>query len=282
MIYLLLTASGDSEDTALIEVEKFESYYSNASSAEGLEDLKNEGRYLSQIKNPTCEVSLDESQKQMCLDEKKYMKKKERILEAIENELTIIRFIFYGMLKIFSKPWEILLHLIMPKSSKGIYLFIQFLIPLFLIWNVSELELYLLEKLIKKFELSANFVGLTITAWGNNSPDLFNVISAMEKGMVDLAINASIASQVHNILLGLGLPWLVYNLKFHKPLVFTSGGSIYAFTLFFTCIFILLLIIGLKLNKTRFNHKIAIFLFIVYLAYLVMLYVIIFVFKRNN
>jgi Ca2+/Na+ antiporter len=282
MVYLILTGSGESEDTALIEVENLESIYSNASSAEGLEHLKKEAKYLSHMKNQSNEINMDDSKKQFCYDEMKFNKKKERILEAIENELSIIRFIFYGMLKIFSKPWEILLHFIMPKSSKGMYLFIQFLIPLFLIWNVSELELYLLEKLIKRFDLSANFVGLTITSWGNNSPDLFNVISAMEKGMVDLAINASIASQVHNILLGLGLPWLIYNLKFHKALTFTSGGSIYAFTLFFTCIFILCLIIGLKLNKTKFDHKIAIFLFVIYLAYLVMLYLIIFVFRKIN
>ena len=282
MIYLLLTASGVADDLKLIESSNIESVYSIHSSAEGLENLHNESIYLSYIKCTPQNFIMDDSKRQILMDEKKFKKKKERILLAIESEYSIIRFVFYGMLKILSKPWEILLKLIMPKSSDGILLLIQFVIPLFLIWNLSELELYLLEKLIKKFNLSANFVGLTITAWGNISPDIFNVISAMERGMVDLSINNCISSQINDALLGLGLPWLVYNLKYQKPLTYTSGRTIYSFSLIYNVIFILSLIIALKLNKTKFDKKIAIFFFIVYTIYLIMLYLLIFVFKKNN
>ena len=85
---------------------------------------------------------------------------------------------------------------------------------------------------MKRLNISANILGLTITAWGNNAPDMFNVASAMSKGMVDLAINAAIASEIHNVLLGLALPWLVYNIVQRKPVTFTSN-NLYAYTLFF-------------------------------------------------
>ena len=276
-----MTASGNADDLKLIETSNVESHYSVHSSAEGLQNLKNESIYLSNIKNTSKDFNIDDSKRQILIDGNKFEKKKQRVIYAIEQESSIIRFVFYGMLKIFSKPWEILLQLIMPTSNEGIILYIKFLIPIFIIWNVCDFELYLLEKIIKKFNLNANFVGLTITAWGNISPDLFTTISAMERGMVDLGINNCISSQVNDALLGLGLPWLVYNLKFDKPLTLTSGGTIYAFSLSYNVLFILLLIIVLKINKTKLDSKIATFFFVVYALYLIILYLLIVVFKKN-
>jgi Ca2+/Na+ antiporter len=128
---------------------------------------------------------------------------------------------------------------------------------------------------MKRLNISANFLGLTLTAWGNNAPDMFNVASAMSKGMVDLAINAAIASEIHNVLLGLALPWLVYNITQHKPVTFTSN-NLYAFTLFFFCFFVLSFIIGLKMNKLRFDAKFATYLIITYLIFLLFVFFITF------
>lgn len=199
--------------------------------------------------------------------------KKDKIFQSMQSELSVVKVILKGFFKISSKPWEILLNIFIPKSHDGYYVFVQFFIPLFFIWNVSEIELFLLEKLIGRLNISPSFLGLTIMAWGNNAPDMFNVASAMSKGMIDLALNAAIASEIHNVLLGLGLPWLVYNCSLGKPITFNSS-DLYAFTLFFFCIFIITFIVALKINENRLDWKLATYLIITYLVYLVIIFLI--------
>ena len=171
-----------------------------------------------------------------------------------------------------SKPWEILLNLIIPtKSNSDAVVFLQFLIPVFLIWNISEIEIYLLEKLMAKLNVPASFLGFTIMSWGNNAPDMFNVASAMAKGMVDLALNAAVASEIHNILIGLGLPWLVYNCTNQKSLVFNSNPFLFFAILFFS-VFIVFFIFALSYNKKKLDQKFALCLIFCYLVFIIMLF----------
>lgn len=77
-----------------------------------------------------------------------------------------------GILKVTSKPWELFMDLFVPKSDEGFSLILGFLIPMFFIWNFSELELYILEKVLSRLKVPASFLGFTIMAWGNNAPDM--------------------------------------------------------------------------------------------------------------
>ena len=196
----------------------------------------------------------------------------------VSQELDFVSVIVKGLLKIVSTPWDLILRIVLPKSTEGFYIFLHVLVPLFLIWNMSELELFLLESLISRFNLSARFLGLTIMSWGNNAPDMFNVASAMSKGMVDLALNAAIASEIHNILLGLGLPWLVYNCSYGKTIIFT-GGDIYNITIIFYCVFILAFILFLKFYR-KLDKKFAVFLIIGYLVFFTVIFI--FLFKTHD
>jgi len=171
-----------------------------------------------------------------------------------------------------SKPWEILLNFLIPtKSNSDAVVFLQFFIPVFLIWNISEIEIYLLEKLIGKMKVPASFLGFTIMSWGNNAPDMFNVASAMAKGMVDLALNAAVASEIHNILIGLGLPWLVYNCTNNKSLVFNSNPFLFVAIMFFS-VFIVFFIVAFKYNQMKLDTRFALFLMGCYLVFLIMLF----------
>ena len=69
----------------------------------------------------------------------------------------------------------------------------------------------------------------------------------MAKGLVDLALNCAIASEIHNILLGLGFPWLVYNLVYGKPIEFNMH-EIYVITIIFFGVFLVLFLIAFKIN----------------------------------
>lgn len=291
MVYLVLSSQDEEDDMMVIQIEDSANgtaYYdsscddseiiNNRSDSKLGNNSNNQSRISYTPNNESHESSkllhselskmIDHRNPQNYISIKDVRRKK--FIDHIEADTSFLEFLLKGMLKIFSKPWELLLSLLTPKSYDGMYLFIHFLVPFILIWNVSEIELFVLEKLLKRLNVSANFLGLTITAWGNNAPDMFNVASAMSKGMVDLAMNAAIASEIHNILIGLALPWLLYNLKMKKSLNFSSN-NLYAFTLFFFCFFILSFIIFLKLNKLKLNWKFALYLIFLYLLFLIMI-----------
>jgi Ca2+/Na+ antiporter len=102
----------------------------------------------------------------------------------------------------------------------------------------------------------------------------------MSKGLVDLALNAAIASEIHNTLLGLGLPWLVYNLFYGKPIEFVING-LYVFTLTFFCVFLVLFIIAFRMNNSRLDKKFAYILIIIYSIFFVILCYLSFIIKME-
>jgi len=265
MVYLVLSSMEEDEDLVLVHIEKPKSEYDTSYMSRCIESNNIHINYQEDAEEGARLNSLEISTFQEELNQMK--RKKLKLITHLEQEKNLVGLFFKNLMKIMCKPWELLLNLLTPRSSEGYYLFIHFLVPSILIWNVSEIELFILEKIMKRLNISANILGLTITAWGNNAPDMFNVASAMSKGMVDLAINAAIASEIHNVLLGLALPWLVYNIVQRKPVTFTSN-NLYAFTLFFFCFFVLSFIIGLKMNKLRFDARFAVFLIIAYIIFL--------------
>ena len=99
----------------------------------------------------------------------------------------------------------------------------------------------------------------------------YNVASAMSKGLVDLALNAAIASEIHNILLGLGFPWLVYNLYYGTPIKFQIN-ELYTASIAFFCVFLVLFLFVFKINSTRLDRKFALFLIFFYFIFLVLLF----------
>lgn len=288
MIYLIVTSKTAEDEFVTVEMnfENTDTFDSNDGTI--LNKLENEKILSNELdfRVPSSENPIHSTELSKMLQESKEEKKPLNETDNFENIRRIkflknlesqnfLKTIFKSVLQMFSTPWELLLNLLTPNSYEGCYLFIHFLVPSILIWNVSEFELFILEKILKRLNISANFLGLTLTAWGNNAPDMFNVASAMSKGMVDLAVNAAIASEIHNILLGLALPWLVYNLRMKKPLVF-SANNIYPFTLFFFCFFVLSFIIGFKVNDLKFDHKFAYYLILCYLIFLTVISIITF------
>ncbi len=270
MIYLILSSQEQDDDATSVQIEK-----------EG-DDSQEDSSRREDSEYFHSESFVSESEHYKSVEESKFILpdlaennsinreiKKQKFMKSLINQNNLFVILIKGIIKIFSRPWELLLDLLIPKSSDGIYLMIRFLVPSILIWNVSEIELFILEKLLKRLNLSATYLGLTITAWGNNAPDMFNVASAMSKGMVDLAMNAAIASEIHNVLIGCGLPWLVYNIKMQKPLNF-GKNNLYAFSLFIFCFFVLMFIMALKFNKMKLDSKFAVFLILFYMVFFIL------------
>ena len=198
------------------------------------------------------------------------------ILHKIHNDQSFIKTSIICLFKILTKPWEITLNYCLPKrneiTGEDPNIILQFILPLILIWNLCRFELYILGKILSSVNVAPSFLGLTIMSWGNNAPDMFNVASAMMRGMVDLSINAAIASEIHSLLLGLGLPWLVYGLINGKPLSINTNKLLNVsiiFLIFFSILFAFIL----KINNKNFDAKFGFMLILCYFMYLVVLFV---------
>lgn len=175
-----------------------------------------------------------------------------------------------GLLYAFSYPWKLILGLIVPTSESAAVIIIRLLIPLAVIWYSTEIVIEILNDLVFYFKIPSSFVGVTILSWGSIAPDLFNIGFAMKKGMIELALNATFASEIHVLLFGLGMPWLIYNLKYEST-VFLDKDPLTKFSLFYFTLILVILIVALKVNRKRLNLKFAIFLFTAYFAFLVMI-----------
>merc|ERR1712048_752349 len=55
-------------------------------------------------------------------------------------------------------------------------------------------------------------MGLTFLAAGTSIPDLLSSVIVARQGHGDMAVSSSIGSNIFDILVGLPLPWLFYNL----------------------------------------------------------------------
>lgn len=81
-------------------------------------------------------------------------------------------------------------------------------------------------------------VALTILAGGTSAPDLISSIVVSKQGRGDMAIANAVGSNIFDILVGLGLPWLIALLFLGKPVieVGTSGLMLSVFILMSTVI----------------------------------------------
>jgi len=59
-------------------------------------------------------------------------------------------------------------------------------------------------------------MGLTFLAAGTSVPDLLSSVIVAKQGKGDMAVSSSIGSNIFDILVGLPLPWLVYNIAFYS------------------------------------------------------------------
>jgi len=113
-------------------------------------------------------------------------------------------------------------------------------------------------------------IALTILATGTSIPDLISSLIVAKKGMGDMAVSNAVGSNVFDILIGLGFPWLLY--------VLVTGGSVKVGTenlfssillLFFTVIALLFLLISQKFKLGARSGYFLVGLYILYVCYAV-------------
>jgi solute carrier family 24 (sodium/potassium/calcium exchanger), member 5 len=72
-------------------------------------------------------------------------------------------------------------------------------------------------------------MGLVFIAAGTSVPDALSSIAVGKSGMGDMAVANVLGSNIFNILIGLGLPWLLKVLVSQKPYPLNKGDPIAVF-----------------------------------------------------
>merc|ERR1711924_542127 len=73
--------------------------------------------------------------------------------------------------------------------------------------------------------LSPTIMGLTLLAMGTSIPDALSSIVVAKNGQGDMAVANAVGSNVFNIGLGLGLPWMIKVLIDGKPMCMLDATS---------------------------------------------------------
>ncbi len=114
-------------------------------------------------------------------------------------------------------------------------------------------------------------IGLTILAAGTSIPDLISSLIVAKEGRGDMAISNAIGSNIFDILIGLGLPWVIMLVFFQDPIIVDNtnlSSSIMLLLATIICIFFLFVF-----QKWKMGRKSGLFLIFLYVAYLIWLIV---------
>ncbi len=108
-------------------------------------------------------------------------------------------------------------------------------------------------------------VALTVLAVGTSVPDLFSSMIVAKQGRGDMAVSNAIGSNIFDILVGLGLPFLIYMLIHGGTVGTGEGNMLYPVIILFASVIILFLL--LVFSKWRIGKFTGIFLVLLYLIY---------------
>ncbi len=110
-------------------------------------------------------------------------------------------------------------------------------------------------------------IGLTVLAIGTSIPDLFSSLIVARQGRSNMAVSNAIGSNIFDILVGLGVPFIVYMLIYGGSIATGSGSLTYSVILLISSVVLLLLL--LLISRWRLNKYIGWILILLYVAYLI-------------
>ncbi|KAM3185398.1 hypothetical protein ACTXT7_006444 [Hymenolepis weldensis] len=110
-------------------------------------------------------------------------------------------------------------------------------------------------------------MGLTLIAAGSSVPDAITSVIVVREGEGDMAISNAVGSNIFDILVCMGLPWLLRTMVIGGPVEIYSQGLTYAtLTLFIT---VLILLGATHLNRWRLTKLYGVVLMFIYFLFLV-------------
>jgi len=111
-------------------------------------------------------------------------------------------------------------------------------------------------------------IALTILAGGTSIPDLLSSLIVARQGRGDMAVSNAVGSNIFDILICLGFPWMLYILSTGKPMIVATENLISSILLlFFTVISLLFLLLFHKFKLGRQSGFLLLLVYGAYLAY---------------
>ncbi|CAF1099973.1 unnamed protein product [Adineta steineri] len=122
----------------------------------------------------------------------------------------------YKILKwILMYPVRLLMHITIPDCRKEVfhnYYMLTFVMSTIWVAGLAYLLVWLVVIVGFTLNIRDSIMGLTILAVGSSIEEIFSAIVMTRRGHPEMAIAGSIGSNVFDILMGLGIPWLFRNL----------------------------------------------------------------------
>ncbi|UJR21223.1 hypothetical protein I4U23_024319 [Adineta vaga] len=122
----------------------------------------------------------------------------------------------YKILKwILMYPVRLLMHITIPDCRKEVfhnYYMLTFVMSTIWVAGLAYLLVWLVVIVGYTLNVRDSIMGLTILAIGSSIEEIFSAIVMTRRGHPEMAIAGSIGSNVFDILMGLGIPWLFRNL----------------------------------------------------------------------
>lgn len=163
-----------------------------------------------------------------------------------------------------SRPVDNIMKRLMPNKKHYYWIFtISIILIAALSWVLVDAAVVIAEIL----EIPEAIVGLTILAIGTSIPDLFSSLIVAEQGRTNMAVSNAIGSNIFDILVGLGVPFLVYMLLNGGEISAGNGSLTYSVVLLISSIVLLLIL--LLFTRWRVGKYIGWFLILLYVAYLI-------------
>ncbi|CAM9725571.1 unnamed protein product [Ectocarpus sp. 12 AP-2014] len=175
------------------------------------------------------------------------------------------RFLF-----VFGLPFLVGLSLTVPDCSRPEYekyYILTFVMSISWISIISSYMVALATGAACILGVSAIVMGVLVLAVGTSVPDMIGSMIAAKNGEASMAIANAIGSNVFNILLGLGGPWLFSSLVSGEPTAVDSEGATTALIILFCAV--LVFVISLILSRWNMNTKLAYSLLFTYVSYVV-------------
>lgn len=168
-----------------------------------------------------------------------------------------------GLMKLF-QPFDWMLAVIFPRPK---YYFLIFFISIAFIgalcWVLVESAIVISHTL----DIPEVVIALTVLAVGTSVPDMMSSVIVAKQGRGGMAVSNGIGSNIFDIFIGLGLPWLIKSYLVDSELVTNIEGLGISIVLLFTSV--LLLLFTLMWKKWRLGPGLGLTLILLYILYVV-------------
>ena len=151
--------------------------------------------------------------------------------------------------------------------------FSTLILSLIWIWFTANILISLLIAISNIININKYFLGMTILTYGNSISDLMLNLSLVNLGYSEMALSGSISGPLFNLLIGLGVPLIKFNIKIGNINfeIFNKDNLIGIICLFILIGNLITLGIQAKLNNYHLNNKFAIVRYIFYFIYFIII-----------